>query len=264
MDDVEAAGAEPEVARLDVDDTSSPTSTSPDQRRVGPGRRDARPPTSTVSGSISTTVPRRSFSIARLTAPPRRRSRRSPRRPRASRSGARAPTLSAGCGWPRSRWRAGRSRTRERPARWHRCRRRSRPRAARSRSARAPRARVATAGELGRLAIAAEDLGHVDVDVAAALGRRPRAGVDHRRRRLGHRLVVERARLALDPALARDDVRRHARRGSRRRSPSSRSSSRPSGIAPIAAAAASIAECPSSGRIPACASSPSNSATSRW
>jgi len=42
------------------------------------------------------------------------------------------------------------------------------------------------------------------------------------------------------------------------------SSSRPRSIAATAAAAAAIALCPASGLIPACASSPSNSATSRW
>ena len=42
------------------------------------------------------------------------------------------------------------------------------------------------------------------------------------------------------------------------------SSRRPSSIAAIAAAAAAIALWPSSGRIPACASTPSKSAISRW
>ena len=41
-------------------------------------------------------------------------------------------------------------------------------------------------------------------------------------------------------------------------------SSRPSSIAAIAAAAAAIALCPSSGLIPAWASVPLNSASSRW
>ena len=260
MDDVEAARAEPEVLRLGVDDDLVADLDLADERLVGP-RRATLAADLDVSGSIATTMPRRSFSISSLRPP---RARRSPRRPRASRRSAARRRSPPACGWPRSRWRAARTRTRGRRARSHRCRRRSRPRAARCPQRSSAAAREPHGGRARRLAVAAKDLGHVDVDVAAVLARRPGAGVEHRRDRRRDPLLVERARLAPRPG--------SARRPRWRRVPPSitptfavvSSSSRPSLIAPIAAAAASIAERPSSGRIPACASIPSNSAISRW
>ena len=193
-----------------------------------------------------------------------RRAPRSPRRRRASRSSRGAATLSCGV-WLASVPLASSTQSKPRAisafaslpppvatSRGSIPRRSSAARASRDRRRARPQA------------VAAEDLGHVDVDVAAVLARGPGAGVDHRRGRRGDPRLVERPRLRLDPAAAR-------RRRSRPTPPAITptfavvsSSSRPRSIAPIAAAAASIAEWPSSGRIPACASSPSNSATSRW
>ncbi len=145
VDDVEAARAEPEVARLRVDDHLVADLDLPDQRRRPPTRERCSPPTSTVSGSRSTTVPRRSFSTSahlggevgdRLAdgehlgrAAARRRSRRR-------------------CGCPRCRWRAARTRSRGRRARSRRCRRRWRPRAARCPQRSSAARATATAGAL--------------------------------------------------------------------------------------------------------------------
>ena len=147
VDDVEAARAEPEVARLGVDDHLVADLDLADQRRVGPRTAPLAADLDRRAGRARRPCPRRSFSIR--PPPRRRRARRSPRRRRASRVSRAAPTLSAGV-WL-SVGAVGEQDaldSRGRAARWRRCRRRSRPRAARSRGARAPPARARTAGEL--------------------------------------------------------------------------------------------------------------------
>ena len=110
-------------------------STSPDQRRVGPGRPALAADLHGQRVGLRRPRPRRSFSICRSLG--RQLGDRLADREHLG-DALRGDALRRACGWPRSRWRAARSRTRARRARWRRCRRPSRPRAARRRSARAP------------------------------------------------------------------------------------------------------------------------------
>ena len=114
-------------------------------------------------------------------------------------------------------------------------------------------------GRAGGHLVAAEELLDPHVDVAAELARAPGAGVGDLPGDLRGAPRVEAARLGVDPAVAGDDVAR----GAARMIPTFAvvpSSSRPRLIRPIAAAAASIALAPSSGRTPAWASTPTKSA----
>ena len=254
MDDVEAARAEPEVARLGVDDRPrrrprpAPTRAASAQA----GRRS--PPTSTVERvDARRPCPRRSFSIASLASRRELDDRLADGEhlddPRGGDALRRGVVGLGAVGEQDAR------RSRARSARSRRCRRRSPPRAARSRSARAPsrasrdRRRSSSAG-----------------------GSRERPRSRRRRRRSRARWRPRCRRRASPRSPRRPSPRRASaprpRPGScrRRRSRPPRpsitptfavvsSSRRPSVIAPIAAAAASIAEWPSSGRMPACASS---------
>ena len=132
VDDVEAAGAEAEVERRDVDDDLVALAHLARAAPCRPRRRAARRRPRPSAG------PRRRRRPAAASRRPLTRDRAglgddAPRRPRASRRGCAPRRSPRACGSPRCRWRAGRSRSRRRSGRWRRCRRRSRSAAARSR-----------------------------------------------------------------------------------------------------------------------------------
>ena len=138
MDDVEAAGAEPEVERGDVDDDLVALAHLPQQHLVGPGaaalaadldlERLGRDDDAAAQLQAARSLPR----------PPRRR-RDDPLADLEHLVEAARPGPSRRrCGRRRCRWRAGRSRSRRGGRRWRRCRRRSPPAAARGRRRAAP------------------------------------------------------------------------------------------------------------------------------
>ncbi len=214
MDDVEAAGAEPEVERGDVDDDLVAHAHLPEQRRVGPGRaalavdldgerRDgdedaaaqlqaaahASPVTASSPAATAVTIPSQTSSIfSRLAAGTRSSGgvhRVGPVGEQDAVEAVEAENVGVAATADR------------RPHRLD-------PGAAQCRLRQPQRRRGR-----GNL-VAAEQLFEADVDVAAVLAGAPGAGVRHLPRNLGGPSRVEAARLGLQPAVAGDDVARGA------------------------------------------------------
>ncbi len=120
----------------------------------------------------------------------------------------------------------------------------------------APRGRAGRAGALGAMPVAAEHLDHVDVDVAAVIARGPGAGSRPSPRVAAATLASSSERASPRSGSARRRRSRRSRRRSRRRSPSSprRGDRAPSPRSPPPRRRSRCG--PSSGRIPACASTP--------
>ena len=159
MDDVEAAGAELEVERLDVDDhlVALARPRRPAPRRPRPRRSSS--PTWTVSGSSETTVPRRSFSTPATPGGLRDRSAsQTAEHLDHRRGGDRLLGRVVGLGAVGEQHRLVAAR---RAARWRRCRRRSRPGWARARGARSASEATAHRPRVRVQPVAAEHLGHL-------------------------------------------------------------------------------------------------------
>src|SRR5215211_9497713 len=175
--------------------TSSPSATSPISRESAHAGR-SRPSTSTRRGSVETTTPRRSLSTSALRGGRRNRLANvehlddPPRRHALLRGVVRLGPVreqhgveAGGAERVRIAPPAGGELARLVPASLER------PLGDRDRRRRRPRP------------VAAEHLGHVEVEVAVALVRRPRAGVHHRPDRVGGLRLVDAPGLALDPAV---------------------------------------------------------------
>ena len=210
MDDVEAARAEPEVERGDVDDDLVALAHLPQQRLVGPGRPalavdldrqrlrgddDAAAQLQPAAHAAASAARRGDDPLADLEH--RRR-------------GLRPATCSSAV-WTASVPLA--SRTQSKPSRRKALASLPPPIAVRSRLE--PGAAQARLGQRQRRRgrrhlVAAEELFDPHVDVAAVLAGAPGAGVGDLPGDLGRPLGVEAARLGVDPAVAGDDVARGA------------------------------------------------------
>ena len=211
MDDVEAARAEPEIERRDVDDDLVALAHLPQQHLVGPGR----PPLAVdldhqrVGGDDDAAAQLRAGRSRPVAVAPASATIPSQTSSILSRLRGRDASRRR-CGRRRCRWRAGRSRSRRGGRRWRRCRRRSPPAAARARPRAGPPRRAPAPRESTGSSVAAEQLFDPHVDVAAVLARAPGAGVGDLPGDLRRPLGVEAARLGVDAAVAGDDVARGA------------------------------------------------------